>query len=117
AFVTGLAGARAHGRRDLPPERKADVVTRRQVRSTDFVRVRRSQRPTATLLIDGVPTAGLARCVVDAAIRLSRLDDVRAFVAEAVMRRGLPVEDLVDELAGAPMRGSALLRRALGEVA
>ena len=55
--------------------------------------------------------------MADAARWLTDIGDVRAVVAEAVQRRMCSIEDLVEELDHGPKQGSALLRRALAEVA
>jgi hypothetical protein len=55
--------------------------------------------------------------VADAARWLTDLGEVRAVVAGAVQRGLCPVERLVEELEQGPKQGSALLRRALAEVA
>jgi hypothetical protein len=55
--------------------------------------------------------------VADAARWLTDLGEVRAVVAGAVQRGLCPVERLVEELEQGPRQGSALLRRALAEVA
>jgi hypothetical protein len=47
---------------------------------------------------------------------LTRFDDVRAVVCEAVQRRACTVPELIAEMASGPTAGSALLREALAEV-
>jgi hypothetical protein len=56
------------------------------------------------------------RAVADAARFLTRFDDVRAVVCDAVQRRACTVADLTAELEAGPSAGSALLREALAEV-
>lgn len=58
-----------------------------------------------------------ARAVADAARELGSLRQVRAVTADAVQRRCCRLAELAEELAHAPMRGSAWLRQALAEVA
>jgi len=57
------------------------------------------------------------RAVADAARWLTDIGEVRAVVAGAVQRGLCPIERLVEELQEGPKQGSALLRRALAEVA
>jgi hypothetical protein len=52
----------------------------------------------------------------NAARFLTRFDDVRAVICDAVQRRACTVADLVAELQAGPSAGSALLREALAEV-
>ncbi len=58
-----------------------------------------------------------ARAVTDAARELGSLRDVRAVTADAVQRRCCQLDQLIEELAQAPMRQSGWLRQALAEVA
>ena len=55
--------------------------------------------------------------MADAARELGSFRDVRAVAADAVQRRRCRVDQLAEELAQAPVRQSAWLRRALAEVA
>jgi very-short-patch-repair endonuclease len=64
-----------------------------------------------------IPTLAVARCVTDAALRATGLEEVRVLVTTAVQRRRTTVADLEHELEQAPQRGSGFLRRALEEVA
>lgn len=89
----------------------------RQVQSCSFVRVERTTRPIATRSINGLPVAPPARCVVDAALHMKRLDDVRALLAEAVMRQRVVADELLKEVDRAPKRGSGRPRQAAHEVA
>jgi very-short-patch-repair endonuclease len=57
------------------------------------------------------------RSVADAARTLASLREVTALVATAVQRRRCPIPLLAAELESGPTRGSALLRRALADVA
>ena len=58
-----------------------------------------------------------ARAVADAARELGSFREVRAVTADAVQRRRCRLDELTEELARAPIRHSARLRRALAEVA
>ncbi|MGH3124306.1 MAG: hypothetical protein ACRDND_25255 [Streptosporangiaceae bacterium] len=61
--------------------------------------------------------AEAARAVADAARELGSFRDVRAVAADAVQRGRCRLDQLLEELAHAPVRQSAWLRRAMAEVA
>ena len=61
--------------------------------------------------------AEAARAVADAARELGSFREVRAVTADAVQRRRCRIDQLAEELAHAPVRQSAWLRRTLAEVA
>jgi hypothetical protein len=61
--------------------------------------------------------ADAARAVADAARELDSFREVRAVAADTVQRRRCQLGQLLDELAHAPVRQSAWLRRALADVA
>jgi hypothetical protein len=83
-----------------------------------FVRVHRTRRMPGLFCVDGeIRYALTPRAVADAARGLTALADVRAVVAEAVQRAICPIARLSEEVAAGPVRGSALLRQALAEVA
>ena len=87
-------------------------------RSEDFVRIWATTRMPEFVFTDGaVRFAEAARAVADAARELGSFRDVRAVTADAVQRRRCRLEQLTGELAHAPVRQSAWLRRALAEVA
>jgi hypothetical protein len=119
SLITGVAAARRHRLRQ--PE--ADVVDllvpwSQKRQSIAYVRVHRSRRMPERMYVTGkVRYAEAARAVADAARSMTRFDDVRAVVCEAVQRRACFVDDLVAELEAGPSAGSALLRAALAEVA
>ena len=56
--------------------------------------------------------AKVPRAVADAARSLTRFDDVRQVVCEAVQRRACSVAELTEELEAGPVKGSALFREA-----
>jgi hypothetical protein len=64
-----------------------------------------------------VPVTSVARAVADTALYQRWLGSVRAMVAAAVQHGLCSVEELTDQLAACPRNNSALLRRALGELA
>ena len=57
-----------------------------------------------------------ARAVADAARSLTRFDDVRQVVCDAVQRRACTVAELTEELRAGPAQGSTLFREALAEI-
>jgi hypothetical protein len=119
SLITGVAAARRHRLRQ--PE--ADVVDllipwNQKRQSIAYVRVHRTRRMPERMYVTGkVRFAEATRAVADAARSMTRFDDVRAVVCEAVQRRTCFVDDLVAELEAGPLAGSVLLRAALAEVA
>jgi len=94
------------------------VPAEEQRRDVGFARLHRTMRlPRGFCVAGEVRYALPPRAVADAARWLTDIGDVRAVVAEAVQRRMCSIEDLVEELDHGPKQGSALLRRALAEVA
>lgn len=85
-------------------------------RSTGFVRIRRTTRRLERAALPGPRRVVVARAVADLGLELTDLDDVRALVAEVVRRRLCSADELSEELAGSPRRGSAHLRRAVDDV-
>lgn len=118
SLLTGAAAMRRHHLRPAGPD-VVDVLIpwRRKRQSTGFVRVHRTTRMPERLYVTGkVRFAKAPRAVADAARSLTRFDDVRHVVCEAVQRRACTVAELTKELEAGPMPGSALFREALAEV-
>ena len=118
SLITGPAAMRRHRLRPAGPD-VVDVLipSQRTRQSTGFVRVHRTQRMPERLYVTGqIRFAGPPRAVADAARSLTRFDDVRQVVCEAVQRRACTVAELTKELQAGPMPGSALFREALAEV-
>ncbi|MGD0602176.1 MAG: hypothetical protein ABSA53_01075 [Streptosporangiaceae bacterium] len=116
--VTGVAAVRRHHLRSPGPD-VVDVLIpwdcRRQ--SVAFVRVHRTTRMPQRLFTTGqIRFTKPARAVADAARSMTRFDDVRAVVCEAVQRSACTVPELAAELRSGPAAGSALLRAALAEI-
>jgi len=117
--ITGPAALAFHG----VPGYQGDLVdvlvplaNRRS--DTGFARLRRTTVEPRTAVRDGVVTyAPLDRAVTDTARMLTDIVAVRAVVAAAVQRGQVQLWQLSRELNLGPVRGSALLRRALAEVA
>ena len=86
--------------------------------SRAFVRVWPTTRMPEFVFTDGaVRFADAARAVADAARELGSFREVRAVTADAVQRGRCRIDQLAEELAHAPVRQSAWLRRTLAEVA
>jgi len=118
SLITGPAAARRHRLQSAGPD-VVDVLipwaSRRQ--STGFVRVHRTRRMPDRLYVTGpIRFTKPARAVADAARSLTRFDDVRQVVCDAVQRRACTVAELAGELRAGPAKGSTLLREALAEV-
>jgi hypothetical protein len=64
-----------------------------------------------------VRLAPAPRAVADAAWQLTSLDDVRAVVADALSSGRCTLAELTTELNEGPIRGSALFRSALADLA
>jgi hypothetical protein len=92
------------------------VPARVRVASNGFVRVHPTVRPWWSYELDGLPVVPVARAVIDAALGMTSVQDVRALCADAVQRRRTSPEQLTAELAGAQSAGSAVVRRVLAEV-
>jgi len=117
--LTGTAALRHHGVR-VPEQRLITVLVPagQHRQSGGFVRVWPTVRMPEFVMADGaVRFTQAARAVADASRELRSLREVRAVTADAVQRRACRLDQLIEELASAPMRGSAWLRRALAEVA
>lgn len=118
AQLSGLTALEVHGLRPAPDQRVHVLVPHhRHVASCGHVVVQRTHRLPPPLCLQGLPVTPVARAVVEACRRLPDLGDVRAVVAGAVQRRRTTVERLELELAEGHSAGSALVRRALREVA
>jgi len=94
------------------------VPAQRQRRDVSFVRLQRTARMPPKIASAGPVRLVLApRAVADTAWRLTSLRDVRAVVADAVQIGRCSVSQLIAELNEGPVRGSAMFRSALAEVA
>lgn len=118
SVLTGHDALQLHGIRSARPGGMVHVLipAHRQVRSADTVAIERTMRLPQATITQGFPVAPLERAVLDAARRMLLLDSVRAIVAESVHRGHIAPQRLLDELTAGSSRGSALVRRVLGEV-
>jgi hypothetical protein len=115
ALLSGAAALTDTGLKSVPrPARLLVLVPAdRWVRSTDWVRIRRTSRRPDRALQPGPACVPVARAVADLALEWRRVDDVRALVAEVVRRKRCTVDELLAELAAGPRNGSAHLRIAI----
>jgi very-short-patch-repair endonuclease len=119
SVLTGLAALPHHGIRVRETRAITVLVPARQARaSRAYVRVWPTTRMPEFVFTDGaVRFADAARAVADAARELGSFREVRAVTADAVQRGRCRIDQLAGELAHAPVRQSAWLRRTLAEVA
>ena len=118
SLITGMAAVRRH-RLHAPGPDVVDVLIpwnlRRQ--SAGFVRVHRTRRMPERLYVTGpIRFTKPPRAVADAARSLTRFDDVRQVVCDAVQRRACTVAELAEEFRAGPAKGSTLFREALAEI-
>ena len=119
SLITGATAVRRHHLRS-PGSDVVDLLIPwgRKRQSIAYVRVHRTRKMPPRMFVTGkIRFAEVPRAVADAARAMSRFDDVRAVVCEAVQRRACTVAELAEELKAGPSAGSALLRAALAEVA
>jgi hypothetical protein len=117
--VTGLSGLRALGVPRVPTGPDVHVLVdhscqRLAVPPLHFLRTTRLPAQTWSGG-DGIRIAPAERCAVDAARLAADLRSARAVVCAAACW-GVDVPSLVEELADVPRRGSAIVRRAVGDV-
>ncbi|WP_433800847.1 hypothetical protein [Actinomycetospora sp. CA-084318] len=119
SMLSGAAACRRHGLRRLPDDGSVLVLvdhSRRRLNGDGIVLERTRSLPEPVWR-DGFPCAPLERAVLDVARRMTRLDPVRALLAEAVQQRFTTVERLTLELDAGSRRGTRLPRLVLGELA
>ena len=120
SLITGPVALLQHGVRGAPDLETIDVLlpAERHRVSTGFVRIQRTYRMPGQIAFSGpLRFAPPARAVADTAWRLTSLRAVRAVVAGAVQLGRCTVSQLADELRNGPIRGSAMFRTVLSEVA
>ncbi len=120
SLITGPMALMHYGIRGTPDLDTIDVLVPITTQRGDagFARLHRTAR-----MPDKITTSGplrfvlVARAVADTAWQLTRRSDVRAVVAGAVQPGRCTVSQLATELASGPVRGSAMFRTVLSEVA
>jgi hypothetical protein len=116
-IITGPVAARWHSLTCAGPN-VIDVLIPEPIRlrSAEFVRVHRTRHmPRSFYRTDLVRFTKPARAVADAARFLTRLDDIRNVVSEALLHGKCTLDELSEELAMGGTSRSALFRRALEE--
>lgn len=121
ALLTGVPALRGHAVVYLPGDPAAEPVHLlvphdQRSRSVGFVLVERTVRMPEAAAACTLPTAPLARAVVDAARRSLDRRAVRALAAEVVQRRGVSLAELAAEVDAAQIRGTALIRGAVADL-
>jgi hypothetical protein len=121
SVITGPMALLHHGIRG--GSASADVIdvlvpmSRRRL-STGFIRLQRTVRmPARTSSAGPVRLTPVPRAVADTVRVLTELRDIRAVVADAVQLGRCTVSQLAEELRIGPVRGSAVFRSVLAEVA
>jgi len=120
SLITGPMALMHHGLRSPVMLETVDVLVPpgRQRLSTGFVRLHRTQRMPSRFVSSGPLRFVLVpRAVADTVRLLTELRDVRAVVADAVQRGRCSLLELGGEVRDGPMRGSAMFRSVLAEVA
>ena len=120
SLITGPVALMHHSIRSSAGTDLIDVLVpiERQRVSTGFARLHRTARmPDRTCSAGPVRLALAPRAVADTVRLLTDLRDVRAVVADAVQLGRCSLRELAQELSGGPVRGSAMFRSALAEVA
>jgi hypothetical protein len=120
SLITGPAALLHYGVQSGTYPDVVDVLVpmQRQRAHTAFVRLHRTARLPGLVASSGpLRFAPVPRAVADTAWQLTSLKDVRAVVAAAVQRGRCTVSQLAGELRSGPVRGSAMFRSALAEVA
>jgi hypothetical protein len=111
-----VAGVR--GRYERPPEGgmvEVSVRHGRHLRSSGFVVVHQTRRPLAVVERDGLRLTAPSRAVVDVALTATRRADVDHVVSNALQRRLVTVEDLVEETCVLGRHATPWLRSAVAD--
>lgn len=118
ALLTGLSALRVYGVRALPADAHIHLLVPHQRRrqSRPGLSIERTRKPPDPRVRQGLPLAPPARAVVDACRMITRLDDVRALVADVVQTRLCTVDELAEAIGQAARQRSALGREALVEI-
>jgi very-short-patch-repair endonuclease len=117
AMLSHSSAGAAWGLVREPSRQHITVGHGHHVSSTSHIAVHQTVRSCAPRILDELPVTPPARTVIDICAGLQRIDDVRALMGRAAQKGLVTADQLADELAGAPSRGSLLPRRALKEIA
>jgi hypothetical protein len=118
AVLSGAAALHLRGFRSAPAPSELLVLipANRRRQSHGRVMVERTGRMPEAVLSQGLPTAPLARAVVDACRRLEDVSQAREIVAEAIQHHRLSLGELAQEVRAAARQRTASLRRVLAEI-
>ncbi len=119
SMLTGIEGCRKWGLRKLPDATKVKFLIphHHHRQSRGHVLVQRTRFfPQHSVVMDDVPLAPLARCVIDATRDMPSLDDVRSVMMEAVQRRRVTISALQTELEYGAVQWSARARLVIDEL-
>lgn len=118
AVLSGHAGLALHGYQHSST--MSDVLLliphEQHRRKFSFVDVERSSRLPDPVGKGKLRVAPVARCLLDAARRMSRTDRCRALLTSALQRGDVSVDELTQELAEGSRRGTAVPRLVLREL-
>jgi hypothetical protein len=120
SMITGPVALGHYSIRSVPADGFIDILVpvSRQRFNTGFVRLHRTTRMPGRVSSSGpLRLALIPRAVADTVRQLTALRDVRAVVADAVQLDRCTVRELGEELASGPVKGSAVFRSVLAEVA
>jgi len=98
---------------------EADILVpaKSRVQGYGWVRIQHTTRmPSGTSSTKGIVFAPLARAVADAARRMTRAEDVRTLVCQALQKGNISLQALIAELSAGPSAGSGLFRAAIAEL-
>ena len=101
-----------------PPEGglvEVSVPHGRHLRSSGFVVVHQTRRPTAAVVLHGLPVTSPARAAVDVAVTSGRRADVDHVISHVLQRRLATVEDLVLETRALGRLATPWLRAAVAD--
>jgi predicted transcriptional regulator of viral defense system len=120
SVLSGASGLRRWGIEHLPADPETAAVhtlipASRHRKSAGFAIVERTRRMPKGHTIDAIPVASLARCLVDAARRITDRRSTRAMTLEAIQRELVSIDAVDHELHRAQRRGTALIRETLEE--
>ncbi|MFF2066198.1 hypothetical protein ACFVWZ_31085 [Streptomyces sp. NPDC058200] len=117
SVLTGEAALALYGVRDAGTDR-ADVLVgaHRGLRDRSYVRLRRTSRWPATLLVDGIPCVRPVRAASDFAAHEPSQERVRAILAATVQKCSCHPEDLRAELRASRALRNPAVRAVLDEL-
>jgi hypothetical protein len=120
SVITGTTALFHHGIRASADLDTVDVLVpaQRQRRSAAFARLHRTARMPERIFSSGpLRIVAPQRAVADTVRQLTSLRDIRAVTADAIQLGRCTLSQLADELSTGPVRGSAMFRSVLAEVA